>query len=86
MRHQLASAAGVIEVNMGEYQPVNLRGIERSFAKRLEQPRDRMVSAAIDEGAVSVMDDKVSSIKSWPHEPGVDGMNALGDHGLLVHQ
>ena len=86
MRHQLASAAGVIEVNMGEYQPVDLRGIERSFAKRFEQARDRMVSAAIDESTVPVMNDEVSRIKPWPYEPGIDGVNALGNHGLLVHR
>jgi hypothetical protein len=75
--HQLTCATRMIEMNVGEDQPVDMLRIQTRFSKRIEQPGHRVIGAAIDKGAMPVMDEKVSRIESGSDEAGIDSVNVV---------
>ncbi|GLQ45799.1 hypothetical protein GCM10007862_08500 [Dyella lipolytica] len=82
LRNQLASAAGVVEVNVGKYEPVDPSGVDVRLGEGAEQTRNGMIGAAVDKGAVSVANNQVSSIEPRPYESCVNRINILMCHNL----
>ncbi len=79
--HQPAGAAGVIQMHMGEDQPIDIGNRQSGLGQGLHQPRLRVVGAAVDEGAASVLDHQIGGVEVRPLEAGVDGVDAV----VVVH-
>ena len=84
-----AGAAGMIEVDVGQEHPVDVRGLETAARERGEQQRHRESRARIDEGRAAAVDDQVAGVEPQPQVLGVDrgdAMRILSDVGGDDHR
>ena len=75
---QGAGAAGVVQMDVGEDQPVHVGRREACGFQPAQQRRHRVRGAAVDEGGAAVLDDQVGRIEQRAVETGVDDMDAVG--------
>ncbi len=80
LRHQLARAAGMVQVHVGENQPVHGPRFQSGVGECMQQSRDRMIGPAVDEGGPVLFHHQVGGVEVRPVESGIDGVNAV--HGL----
>ena len=61
--HQRAGASGVIEVNVGQEDVVDVLGLEVVLVECVEQQRHAEVGAGIDERGAALRDHQVTGIR-----------------------
>ncbi len=85
LRHQFAGAAGMVQMHVGQDQPVDIRGCQSGIVQGLHQTWQGMPGAAVDEGRASVLHDQVGGVEGWPVETGIDGMyGCFASHPLRL--
>jgi hypothetical protein len=80
--HERTRAAGMVQVHMGQDQPIDVGRLQPGLRHAGQQVRQRMAGAAVDEGASAVLHDEVRRIEMIALERGVDGMDAMFDGHL----
>ena len=83
--HQQASASGVIEMDVGQEDVVDVAAIEIVLLQRVEQVRHAVVGAGVDEGRAAVGDHQVAGVCGRSQVQGVDGDNAVACVGGARH-
>ncbi|MNM41671.1 hypothetical protein D3C81_524940 [compost metagenome] len=79
--HQQASAAGMIQVHVGQQQPVHRLHAQPVVGQGLQHRRHRQAGTAVDERGTTIFDDQVGGIEIGPLETGIDGVDAgIGGH------
>jgi hypothetical protein len=82
--HEQAGAAGVVQVHMGEHQPVHLRRRAPGALQCRQHRRHGQAGATVDEGGAAVFDDQVGGIEIVALKGGIDGVNAgVEGHRLI---
>jgi hypothetical protein len=79
-RHQLAGATGMIEMHVGENQPIDIGWRQSCILQCIEHARHAEVGAAVDKGAATMLNHEIRRIELWPYKAGIDGVNAVA-HG-----
>ena len=87
--HQLARAAGVVEVHVREHDVVDRLSRESGRVDGVEQVRHGEARADVDERRVPALDDEVARVEERALEAGVDRGDAVPEvllsRGALFH-
>ncbi|MNM76312.1 hypothetical protein D3C81_881330 [compost metagenome] len=75
--HQRTGAACMIQMHMGNDQPINIRRLQTRLPYAGQQVGQRMAGTAVDEGAASVLHDEIGRIEMIALERGIDGVDAM---------
>lgn len=74
---QFAGTTGVIEVDMGQDQPVDMLAQYRLRLEFRRQRRHGMIGADVDEGTMAALDDQVDDVKPGSVKACVDRRDAM---------
>jgi hypothetical protein len=75
--HQLPGTSGVIEVNMREEHPIDMRPRNPEFIECSKHRRNGMGGTAVDECGATLVDDEMNRIEQRHQIFGIDGMDAV---------
>jgi len=77
LSHQLPSTSGVIEVNMGEEHPIDMRSRNAEFVECGEHRGNGMGGPAVYECGATPVDDEMNCIEQRHQIFSIDGMDAM---------
>lgn len=70
--------AGVVEMDVGQHDPVDPLGWHALFLQRVEHPRHATARGGVDDRGTAAFDYQVHRALHRPQQVGIDGADAVG--------
>ena len=84
-RHQRTGAGSVVEMDVGQHDPVDVFGCDARGRQGGEDPRHRRRCAGIDDGGAAAMDYEMDRRQAVTAVSGIDREHPVGMRGHVLH-